>query len=49
MTGSFLATSEYGINFFLRIQFQQEEFHLKTGTSFGRRRIYWLIVSVGIV
>ena len=33
---------------FLRIQFQQERFSLKTGASSGRRKVYWLIFSVGL-
>lgn len=49
-TGSFLATREYGIiiYIFLRIQFQQEGFILKTGTSSGGRKVYWLIFSLGL-
>lgn len=37
--GSFLATSERGVNFFLRIQFQEEQFSVKMGTHSGRRKM----------
>lgn len=45
--GSFLDASEHGVNFFLRIQFQEERFRVKMGTRSGRGKC-WLIFS-GIV
>lgn len=45
--GSFMATCEYGFNFFLRIQFQEGRFSVKMGTHSGGRKV--LVNLCGIV